>query len=54
MKAATLGIEILIAQDSKSVAKPIPFRQKKRRFGVMKGKVIIAKDFDAPLVEEFD
>jgi len=47
------GNEILIAMAGKPVAKlgPIP-KKKKKRFGVMKGKVKIAKDFDAPLSDE--
>jgi prevent-host-death family protein len=48
------GQEIIIAMAGKPVAKlgPIKSVKPKRRFGVLKGKVKIAKDFDAPLSEE--
>ncbi|MBF8263493.1 MAG: Prevent host death protein, Phd antitoxin [Parachlamydiales bacterium] len=47
------GNEILIAMAGKPVAKLIPISQKpQRKFGVLKGKIKIAKDFDAPLAEE--
>lgn len=47
------GNEILIAMAGKPVAKLSPIGKKpKRRFGVLKGKVKIAKDFDAPLPED--
>lgn len=48
------GKEIVIALAGKPVAKLVPIRKKpKRRFGAMKGKIKIAKDFDAPLPDEF-
>lgn len=38
----------------KPVAKLVPITKKsKRQFGVLKGKIKIAKDFDAPLPNEF-
>lgn len=44
------GNEILIAMAGKPVAKLGPIEKKpKRRFGILKGKVKISKDFDAPL-----
>lgn len=47
------GDEILIAMAGKPVAKLSPIKPKtKRRFGVMKGKIKISKDFDEPLPEE--
>ena len=47
------GNEILIALAGKPVAKLCPIEKKpKRRFGVLKGKIRIAKDFDAPLPDE--
>ncbi len=48
------GNEILIAMSGKPVAKlsPIP-KKTQRRFGVLKGKIKISKDFDAPLSDEF-
>lgn len=48
-----LGEEILIAKAGKPVARLCPIREKpKRRSGILKGKVKIAKDFDAPLPED--
>jgi prevent-host-death family protein len=48
------GNEILIAMAGKPVAKLGPISKKpERRFGVLKGKIKIAKDFDAPLSDEF-
>lgn len=48
------GNEILIAMAGKPVAKLVPINKKpERRFGVLKGKIKISKDFDEPLSEEF-
>lgn len=47
------GNEILIAMAGKPVAKLGPIKKSVRRFGVLKGKIRIAKDFDAPLSDEF-
>lgn len=48
------GSEILIAMAGKPVAKLGPISKRaKRRFGVLKGKVKVTKDFDAPLSDEF-
>lgn len=47
------GNEIVIAMAGKPVAKLCPITKKsKRRFGCLKGKVKIAKDFDAPLPDD--
>lgn len=47
------GNEIIIAMAGKPVAKLEPFTKKRqRRFGVLKGKIKITKDFDAPLSDE--
>ncbi len=47
------GNEIVIAIAGKPVAKLIPIEKKpKRRPGALKGKIKIAKDFDAPLPED--
>lgn len=48
-----LGEEIIIAMAGKPVAKLQPISKKaKRRFGVLKGKIKISKDFDAPLPDD--
>lgn len=47
------GHEIIIAMAGRPVAKLGPIQTKpKRKFGVMKGKVKITKNFDAPLSDE--
>lgn len=48
------GKEILIAKAGVPVAKlgPIFKKKPKRCFGVLKGKIKIADDFDAPLTDE--
>ncbi len=51
--AASKGEEIIIAKAGKPTARLVPFVSKKiRRFGVLKGKIKISPDFDAPLPEE--
>lgn len=48
------GSEILITTAGKPIARLSPINEKtKRRFGVLKGKIKIAKDFDEPLSDEF-
>lgn len=47
------GNEIVIAMAGKPVAKLSPISEKpKRKLGVLKGKIKISKDFDAPLSDE--
>ena len=47
------GNEITIAMAGKPVAKLIPIEEKPKRCpGGLKGKIKIAKDFDAPLPED--
>ena len=51
---AAAGKDVIIARGGKPIArltslKPAP---NKIRFGVLKGKVKVAKDFDAPLPDE--
>jgi prevent-host-death family protein len=47
------GNEILIAMAGKPVAKLGPINKKpQRKFGALKGKIKIAKDFDASLPDE--
>ena len=49
--AAMRGEETLIAKAGKPAAKLVPIAapRTKRKFGVLKGKMRIARDFDAPL-----
>ena len=51
--AAIHGNEIIIAMAGKPVVRLCRIPKSERRFGVLKGKIKIAKDFDAPLSEEF-
>ena len=47
------GQEIMIAMAGTPVAKLVPLKEKPtRRFGLLKGKMKISKDFDAPLSGE--
>ena len=51
---AANGEEIVITRNGRPVAKlvpPTPVR-KPRKLGLLKGKIRIAKDFDAPLPED--
>ena len=54
IEAAILGTEVIIAKAGKPVAKLVAITEEKpkRRFGLLKGKMKIAKDFDAPLPED--
>lgn len=48
------GKEIIIAMANKPVAKLSPIEAKpKLKFGVLRGKIKIAEDFDAPLPDDF-
>lgn len=51
VESAMNGEETIIAKSGKPVAKlvRIPLEKPKRRLGVLKGKIKIADDFDAPL-----
>lgn len=53
IEAVIQGNEILIAIAGKPVAKLVPISKKpERKLGTYKGKIKIAKDFDAPLPDE--
>ncbi len=54
IESAINGAETIIAKAGKPVAKltPIYKEKTKRRAGVLKGKIKIAEDFDAPLPED--
>lgn len=53
INAVMQGNEILIAMAGKPVAKIGPIDKKpERRFGVLKGKIKIAKEFDEALPED--
>jgi prevent-host-death family protein len=54
VESAMNGEETIIAKSGKPVAKliPISLEKPKRRLGVLKGKIKIADDFDAPLPED--
>ena len=47
------GEEIIIARGGKPVARLAPLEQRRpRRLGLLKGKIWVAKDFDAPLPDD--
>lgn len=48
------GAEIVIAKAGKPLARLVPYEpvKPKRQFGLYKGKIKIAKDFDAPLPDD--
>jgi prevent-host-death family protein len=46
------GEEIVLGKNGKPVAKLVPIETPARRPGRLKGKVKIARDFDAPLPED--
>lgn len=52
--AAAAGEEIIIAKSGKPVARlgPLVEAQRKRRLGVLAGKLRVPEDFDAPLPDE--
>lgn len=52
--AAAGGEEIIIAKAGNPTARLVPMERVKvvRRFGVLKGKIRIADDFDAPLPDD--
>jgi prevent-host-death family protein len=54
LEAATNGEHIIIAKAGKPIAKlgPIDPPKAERKFGVLKGKIKIASDFDAPLPDD--
>ena len=54
LEAAQRGEEIIIAKAGKPIAKlgPIETPHVERKFGVLKGKITIASDFDAPLPKD--
>lgn len=54
IEEAIEGKETVIAKAGKPVAKLVPIHRAhpKRKFGVLKGKMRIAEDFDAPLPDD--
>ena len=48
------GAEVIIAKDGKPIAKLIPITPTPapKKYGLLKGQIRIAADFDAPLDEE--
>ena len=55
VEAVTGGEEIVVAKAGKPAARLVPIDRGKRqgvRFGLMKGEIVIAEDFDAPLPDD--
>lgn len=55
LEEVSAGAEIVIARAGKPVARLVAIDAKKpdRRLGLLKGKIWISDDFDAPLPDEF-
>jgi prevent-host-death family protein len=50
---AEAGEEIVITRHGRPVAKLVPARvERRRRLGLLKGKIRVSADFDAPLPED--
>jgi prevent-host-death family protein len=54
VERAAAGKDVIIARGGKPVARltQLASPPRKLRFGLLKGKVKVAKDFDAPLAED--
>ena len=54
VEQAAAGQDVVIARGGKPVARLTRLQapQRKIRFGLLKGKVKVAKDFDAPLTDD--
>lgn len=54
VEQAASGTDVIIARGGKPVARltRLQVPQRKIRFGLLKGKVKVAKDFDAPLPDD--
>jgi prevent-host-death family protein len=54
VEKAASGQDVIIARGGKPVARltRLEAPQRKIRFGLLKGKVKVAKDFDAPLADD--
>jgi antitoxin (DNA-binding transcriptional repressor) of toxin-antitoxin stability system len=54
VEKAASGTDVIIARGGKPVARltRLQVPQRKIRFGLLKGKVKVAKDFDAPLSDD--
>ncbi len=48
------GVEVVISSSGKPMARLMPLESDKQpiRFGLLRGKVMVAEDFDAPLPED--
>jgi prevent-host-death family protein len=54
VERAAAGEEVVISRYGRPVARLVPFapREKRRTFGRMRGKIMVADDFDAPLPDD--
>ena len=46
------GEEVIIARGGRPVVRLVPFKARPRRPGRLKGKIVVHRDFDAPLLPE--
>lgn len=49
IEAAHRGKDVIIARDGTPVARIVPIKRRRLKPGLLKGKIRIAEDFDAPL-----
>ena len=54
IKDVESGKDIIISREDKPLARisPVKSRESKIKFGVLKGKIKVAEEFDAPLPDE--
>lgn len=52
LEQACSGEEVIIAKDSRPIARLVPIEQPRRQFGVLKGKLVIPDSFFDPLPPE--
>ncbi|MBM3521388.1 MAG: type II toxin-antitoxin system prevent-host-death family antitoxin [Alphaproteobacteria bacterium] len=52
IEAARRGQDVVIARDGTPVARIVPIKRRALTPGLLKGRIRIAKDFDAPLPDD--
>jgi prevent-host-death family protein len=54
LEKVAAGTDVIIAKEGKPIARlsPVESGKLRIRFGVLKGRVMVAHDFDAPLPED--
>jgi prevent-host-death family protein len=52
LETVEAGEEVIIARSGRPVARLVPIKARARRPGRLKGKIVVHRDFDAPLPKE--